>query len=143
METPVRWPLTGVIGVICRQAQFLVIRRSQLVRAPGMLCFPGGGLENGENEEFAVRRELNEELGITDAVPIKRLWRSSTPRGVQLSWWQTRIAEGTTFTMNPDEVAEVMWLGADQILELPDVLESNRKFLQQLVLGKIQLVEDE
>lgn len=143
METPVRWPLTGVIGVICRQAQFLVIRRSQLVRAPGMLCFPGGGLENGENEEFAVRRELNEELGIADAVPIKRIWRSSTPRGVQLSWWQTRIAEGMTFTMNPDEVAEVMWLGADQILELPDVLDSNRKFLHQLVLGKIQLVEDE
>jgi 8-oxo-dGTP diphosphatase len=141
MDAPVRWPLTGVIGVICRQTRFLVIRRSEFVRAPGKICFPGGGVEDGESEPEALIRELDEELGITDAIPMGRLWTSTTPRGVELSWWQTHISEVATIRPNPDEVAEAKWLCADQIMELPDVLDSNLEFLQKLELGQICLID--
>jgi len=50
-----------VVAVILRGERFLVICRSQQVRAPGMYCFPGGGIEPGETEEQALRRELLEE----------------------------------------------------------------------------------
>jgi 8-oxo-dGTP pyrophosphatase MutT (NUDIX family) len=43
LDTPPR--RLGSIAVIRRGEQFLVIRRSQTVAAPGMYCFPGGGIE--------------------------------------------------------------------------------------------------
>ena len=61
----------GVVAVILRGERFLVIRRSQHVRAPGMHCFPGGGIEPGEAEPDAVRRELLEELGVA-CRPLRR-----------------------------------------------------------------------
>jgi len=45
-ESPLS-PRRGVVAVVMRGEQFLVIRRSQHVRAPGMYCFPGGTIEAG------------------------------------------------------------------------------------------------
>ena len=35
----------AVVAIIVEQSKYLVIRRSAFVRAPGLLCFPGGGIE--------------------------------------------------------------------------------------------------
>ena len=48
----------AVVGILYEDRHFLVIRRSQHVRAPGLICFPGGGIEPGEDMETAVKREL-------------------------------------------------------------------------------------
>ncbi len=73
----------AVVAVIIEQSQFLVIRRSEIVRAPGLLCFPGGGIEENEDFESAIRRELSEELQL-QVVVSQHIWTSVTRWGTQL-----------------------------------------------------------
>jgi len=80
----------GVVAVVTRGEQLLVIRRSQHVRAPGMHCFPGGAIDSGETEIEAVRREMLEELSLAGE-PQRLLWRSVTPWNVELAWWLVEI----------------------------------------------------
>ena len=58
--------------MIFRDKRLLVIRRSQTVTAPGTLCLPGGGIEEGETEREALLREMQEELNL-DVTPIRLL----------------------------------------------------------------------
>jgi 8-oxo-dGTP pyrophosphatase MutT (NUDIX family) len=50
---------TAIRGVILRGTRLLMIRSA----LPGDYMFPGGGLEQGESHEQALRRELLEECG--------------------------------------------------------------------------------
>ena len=122
-------PRCGVVAVILRGEQFLVIRRSQHVRAPGMHCFPGGAIELGESEEAALRRELTEELALT-AQPLRRIWESVTPWNVALSWWLAEIDAAAIPLSNPLEVESFEWLTPSQIRALPNLLASNLEFLE-------------
>jgi 8-oxo-dGTP pyrophosphatase MutT (NUDIX family) len=118
----------GVVAVIRDGERFLVIRRSQLVRAPGMYCFPGGGIEPGETEEQALCRELVEELAVCGR-PLRRLWESVTPWQVHLAWWLAEIAAADSIVPQPAEVQSHHWLTAAEIRSLPQLLASNVEFL--------------
>ena len=130
-------PRRGVVVVVMREERFLVIRRSEHVRAPGTHCFPGGHIEPGESEADAARRELLEELA-AHATPLRLLWRSVTPWNVELAWWLAEIAPSADLVPNPLEVAAFHWLPADEIRHLPDLLASNREFLDAWESGVIQ-----
>jgi 8-oxo-dGTP diphosphatase len=126
----------GVVAVVTRGDRFLVIRRSQYVRAPGMHCFPGGAIEAGESEPEAVRRELLEELSLA-AEPERLLWRSVTPWGVALAWWLTSIDPAAEPEPNPLEVESFAWLRAEEIRCLTELLASNLEFLAAWESGRI------
>lgn len=128
----------GVVAVILREERFLVIRRSQHVRAPGMHCFPGGAIEAGESEEQALSRELAEELEL-DAQPVRKIWESVTPWNVALAWWQANIAADAVPQPNPLEVEAYFWLAAEEIRLLPDLLASNQEFLDAWLSGDFQM----
>lgn len=128
----------GVVAVILEENRFLVIRRAPWVRAPGMLCFPGGTIEAGETEPAALCRELLEELGLT-IQPQRLLWRSLTSRQVELGWWLAQREPRQAPRPNPQEVAEYFWLTAAELLQAPDVLPSNRQFLEAWQSGAIDL----
>lgn len=120
----------GVVAVIRQADTFLVIRRSRHVVAPGKLCFPGGGIEAGESQEEALRRELREELGIA-ITPQAKLWESVTRSQTRIHWWAAVIQVGGLLQPNPQEVAAVYWMTKDQLLKNEDLLEGNRDFLNQ------------
>ena len=121
----------GVVAVVVREGRLLVIRRSELVAAPGAYCFPGGGIEEGETVDEALRREMREELGV-ECAPRRTLWANRTLRGVHLTWCEVELDHGCVITPNPAEVAEFGWHSPSAIRELPGVLASNFEFLDAL-----------
>ncbi|MBB73345.1 MAG: NUDIX hydrolase [Planctomycetaceae bacterium] len=128
----------GVIALIRRDQKWLVIRRAATVEAPGTCCFAGGGIEPGESESEAVCREVAEELGV-QAEPVGRLWESTTSWGVELAWWLVSVPASSRINANPYEVAAVYWLTLAEILALPDLLSSNREFLDAWRQGAFAL----
>jgi 8-oxo-dGTP pyrophosphatase MutT (NUDIX family) len=129
-----------VVAVVVRGEQFLVIRRSQHVRAPGAHCFPGGTIEPGETEEAAARREMLEELSV-EATPRQLLCRSVTPWNVELAWWLVEIDSAAEPLANPHEVEWLAWLTAAEIRKLPQLLSSNVEFLDAWESGRITFRE--
>ncbi len=138
VEQPGTITRRGAVAVVVEHGRFLVIRRSQSVVAPGKYCFPGGGIEGEETEEQALVREIREELAAM-VVPVRRLWESITPWGVHLAWWLSRLEPGNRPSPNPAEVESVAWLTAREMAELPEILESNRLFLEEIRAGRIEL----
>lgn len=128
----------GVIGVIFRDDRLLIIRRSMTVNAPGKLCLPGGGIEEGESETEALIREMQEELAI-DVAPVRLCHRSVTPWGTRLAWWVADIQGATDPVPNPDEVSHVFWMTPDDIAQASNVLPSLPDFIQAWRSGEIEL----
>ncbi|MGD9722574.1 MAG: NUDIX domain-containing protein [Pirellulales bacterium] len=128
----------GAVAVVLRRDRFLVIRRSAHVVAPGALCFPGGAIEPGENEEQALVREFQEELGRA-VRPVRRVWQSTTPWRIELAWWLAELPEHAEPQANPAEVESVHWLTREEMLAHAQLLESNRQFLAALAAGQIVL----
>jgi 8-oxo-dGTP diphosphatase len=136
-RTPIR---RGAVAVIVRDDRFLVIRRSAHVVAPGAYCFPGGGIESDESETEALAREIEEELGVV-VRPVQKVWHSITPWNVELAWWLAELPTDAELRPNPAEVESIHWHTAEEMGELPGLLESNLAFLAAVAAGEISLRE--
>jgi len=128
----------GVVAIILRDNTFLVIRRSQQVAAPGLICFAGGGIEAGESPAEALIREMDEELSL-DVRPVEQVWDSVTSWGTSLCWWTAEIAADAVPVPNPAEVAEVFWLSPEQLSEQAGLLPSMPQFLAAWRAGLFEL----
>ena len=129
----------GAVAIALREGRMLVIRRSPHVVAPRVYCFPGGGIEEGESEEEALVRECREEIGVT-LKPLRRLWECTTAWKVHLAWWLAAIAPDARPTANPREVESIHWFTPEEMAALPDLLPSNKDFLDLVLSGAILLV---
>jgi len=129
----------GAVGICPRgDGRLLVIRRASGVIAPLTFCFPGGGLEDGESEAEALVREIREEVGVA-VRPVRRLWHCRTAWNVELAWWLAEWPPSAQPTPNPDEVASIHWFMPAEMAAQPDVLPSNRDFLELVLAGQISL----
>ena len=113
----------GVVAVARRGEFFLAIRRGELVAAPGRLCFPGGHIEPGETEHEAVVRECREELAAM-VQPRECVWRSVTSWGTSLAWWTVQVSGESELVPHPIEVAEILWLSAEEMIREPTLLDT-------------------
>ncbi len=131
-------PRRGAVAVVVELERFLVIRRSARVRAPNLLCFAGGSIEPGETPEQAIVRELREELAM-DAIPVGQIWNSCTQWGTRLEWILVDRVADSEPRANPQEVAEWMWMTAEQLLAHPMLLPSVPAFFRAWARGEFRL----
>ena len=137
-EMPAKPTSFGVVAIIRQGDLFLAIRRGESLRAGGMVCFPGGHVEAGEQDSTAVVRECHEELSI-DVVPLDEVWKSVTDWGTALSWWTVEPLQPCYPVAHPIEVQEFFWLSLDDMISHPDLLPGNHVFLEHVKSGVIQL----
>ena len=129
----------GAIGVILdSQSRFLVIERSPFVRAPGRLCFPGGGIERGETQEDALMRELMEELSL-EVAPVRKLWQNQTPSGTVLHWWLADVLNDQTPKPDPEEVSNWFWMAQTEFVTDQRILATNLEFMRAIQQGDVNL----
>lgn len=131
-------PRRGAVAVMIRHGKLLVIRRAEGIAAPGAYCFPGGGIEEGETEQQALSREIDEELGVS-IEPLRRLWRSNTDWQVELFWWLAALEGSAILRPNRAEVAEIHWLLPREIGNMSGLLSSNHAFLKAWQSGLFDL----
>lgn len=116
-------PGHGAVAILAEEQKFLVIRRSAKVRAPNLICFAGGTIEVGETPSQTIVRELEEELGLK-AIAKEHVWQSRTAWGTLLEWIVVDRLADSQPVANQDEVSEWMWVGAEELLLMPDLLPS-------------------
>lgn len=133
-------PRRGAVAIIVEDNQFLVIRRSELVRAPNLLCFAGGTIENGETPEQAIERELIEELNLQGSA-IEHIWQSVTNWGTMLEWVLVERHPDSIPIANLSEVAEWMWVTPIDLLRHPQLLPSVPAFFAAWARREFQLPE--
>lgn len=105
-----------VVAAVIRdgQGRVLLARRLPLAHLGGFWEFPGGGVEEGESPEQALKRELREELGVEVAVktPITFAWHQDEKRTVLLLFYQAEIIQGVPVGRQGQEVR---WVGVDEV----------------------------
>ena len=97
--------------------------RSQLVKQPGEVCFPGGRAEPGESAIDAAVRETCEELGIErDSIEVISELESLTMgdgRSVHSVTARLNIRDLDSLRLSEDEVAEVFLLPSGWLADNP------------------------
>ncbi len=124
----------GVLGILERDREFLMVRRAPSVPKGGAWCFPGGHVEPGETARQAVVREMAEELGI-EVIPTRRIGaiRVAESRYILVAWRVRHVAG--TFVLAEREVTEMRWLPITEIGGISPGLASNSLVAEMLAQG--------
>ena len=130
-------------GLLTRSDQVLICQRRGDGLHPLKWEFPGGKIENGEDEATCLRRELREELGI-QATPGAVLYRTThtypNGRRVAVSFIHVRTYRGRTVNR---VFRNVVWAPRARLCDY-DFLEGSVDFVTGLVRGAWpQVFEDD
>lgn len=125
-----------VAALIVKDDKVLVCQRTRHQTMPLKWEFPGGKIETGEQPRDALRRELDEELGIDATIgeEVMRLRHQyKTGNSVELRFYVVRKYAGT---IENRIFREIRWAARS---ELPtfDFLEADVKLVKDLAEGKI------
>ena len=129
--TSMRRCIKATVGaVVAHDGRILLARRNH---EPfyNKWCIPGGHIEYGEQVEDAMRRELEEETGLTAAE--SSFFGYYTEYYPELEWHAVALI----FTVKPEETAEglsrqeaevkeLSWFTPEEIKELPMAFEHGR-----------------
>jgi len=117
-------------AVVARAGRMLIARRPQGKHMGGLFEFPGGKLEQGEQPEEALARELREELDVRVRVgmPCLNIAYSYPEKDVLLMFYRAEVISGEP---KPIEEAEVMWIDPDTWRQY-DWAPVDRLFLERL-----------
>ena len=122
--------LPVVAGILIKNGKVLLGQRPEHKSLPGLWEFPGGKIELGEKPDEALKRELDEELGLEVEVGPLRLatTHSYGESGVVLMFYEIRFWKGEPKTQHH---LELQWVSPEEMkdLKLPD---ANREVFPQL-----------
>jgi len=129
-------PKQVVAAVIVRGGRVLICQRTIHQALPLKWEFPGGKIEAGETAEAALKRELQEELGI-DA-EVGRKLATVCHRYHQDSEFELHFFLVERYSGDPINMIfkEIRW---EELAKLPqyDFLEADLRFVRDLAAGKI------
>jgi 8-oxo-dGTP diphosphatase len=129
-------PRQVVAAVIVRGGRVLICQRTIHQALPLKWEFPGGKIEAGETAEAALKRELQEELGISAEVGRKLAslrHRYHQDSELELHFFLVERYSGDPINMI---FKEIRW---EELAKLPqyDFLEADLRFVRDLAAGKI------
>jgi 8-oxo-dGTP diphosphatase len=125
-----------VAALIEKEGKLLVCQRTRHQTMPLKWEFPGGKIEEGEQPRDALRRELEEELGITATIgnELARI-QHEYPNGgmVELRFYIVREYQGE---IENRIFREIQW-AAPRDLPKYDFLEADSTLVKDLAAGKL------
>src|SRR5438105_4996836 len=125
-----------VAGLILKDHQILACQRTRHQVMPLKWEFPGGKIEEGEQPRDALRRELEEELGIIAVIgdEVARLVHEYSGGGsVELRFFAIPSYRGE---IENRIFKDVRWVERQALTKL-DFLEADLPLVRDLVAGKI------
>jgi 8-oxo-dGTP diphosphatase len=125
-----------VAALILKDDRILACQRTRHQVMPLKWEFPGGKIEEGEQPRDALRRELEEELGIEAAIgnEVARIHHEYPAGGsVELRFFEVHDYRGE---IENRIFREIRWVSRKELLEL-DFLEADRTLVEDLAAGKI------
>lgn len=132
-----RPPLKRVAAaLIVRNRKILICQRTRHQPMPLKWEFPGGKIEHGEHPTDALRRELDEELGIQARIgdEVARIQHRYARGGtVELRFFVVRDFEG-----EPENriFRDIQWVARTRLPEF-DFLEADLELVRDIAAGKI------
>jgi 8-oxo-dGTP diphosphatase len=125
-----------VAGLIVRDGKLLVCQRTRHQTMPLKWEFPGGKIEEGEQPRDALRRELDEELGIQATIgdELARI-QHEYPNGgmVELRFYIVREYEGE---LENRIFKDIQWARPNELPKF-DFLEADLTLVNDLAAGKL------
>src|SRR5262249_38072957 len=130
-------PMTRVVAAIMvRGSEILICQRTRHQTKPLKWEFPGGKIELGEQPRDALRRELEEELGIHADVgdEVERITHTYEDGGVvELRFFVVRSFAGE---LENRIFREVLWEDRSKLPSY-DFLEADTPIVRDLAAGKL------
>jgi 8-oxo-dGTP diphosphatase len=125
-----------VAGLIVKDGKLLVCQRTRHQTMPLKWEFPGGKIEEGEQPRDALRRELEEELGILATIgdEVRRI-RHEYPNGamVELRFFVVREFERE---LENRIFRDMQWAEPKDLAKY-DFLEADLTLVTELAAGKL------
>ena len=120
-----------VTGLLRKNGKILLGLRPKGESLAGAWEFPGGKIDQGEAPEFALKRELMEEIGVEAEVGQLRLVHTHSygERGVLLLFYDVNFWKGEPKTIYHEALR---WAEAEELGQL-QIPEANRNILTQLI----------
>ncbi|MBL4865955.1 MAG: Nudix family hydrolase, partial [Pseudomonadales bacterium] len=131
-----------VVAAVIRghQNTILISKRKNNSHQGGLWEFPGGKVEQGETPLDALKREIDEELGITvsEARPLIKVHHHYSDKSVCLDVWEVTVYDGDSFedvdgVLKGREGQTVEWVSLDEMNARP-FPEANHPILKAVAL---------
>jgi len=125
-----------VAAILVRGDEILICQRTRHQSQPLKWEFPGGKIEFGEQPRDALRRELEEELGIQAEIgdEVERITHTYEDGGtVELRFYVVRSFAGV---LENRIFRDVQWVRRERLPEF-DFLEADAPLVKQLAGGKL------
>ena len=125
-----------VAALIVRNGKVLICQRTKDQPMALKWEFPGGKIEPGEEQVAALRRELDEELGISATIGEKvASIQHQYKRGgaVELHFYRVPEYEGE---MENRIFEQIRWVDRQELTHF-DFLDADRDIIQQLASGRL------
>lgn len=118
-----------VAAVVRRGSTFLICQRPPHKRHGGLWEFPGGKCEPGESDTAAVRRELDEELGLTVHEVRDELYAHRDPGSPFLIVF---LEASTSGEPQCREHAATRWATAEDLQAMP-LAPTDARFVREVI----------